>query len=110
MILYMKMLNHFTLMTMILCYIILSRRLRKRKRLSWDCHEISLIREVHFHRIIFISDLACDENIRMDRAAFHKLCTMLKIVGGLLPTKKYGCCRVSRHIFYIYWHIMLRIE
>lgn len=86
-ILYMEMLNCFTLMTMTLCYIILTRRLRKRKRLSWDCHERSVIREVHFHRIIFISDLACVENTRMDRAAFHKLCTMLKVVGGLVPTK-----------------------
>lgn len=80
------MLNCFTLMTMILCYLVLSKCLKKRKR-SWDCYERSLVRVVHFHRIIYMSDVSCIENTRMDRAAFHKLCEMLKVVGRLLPTR-----------------------
>ena len=57
-----------------------------RKR-PWDSYESILIREVHFHRIIFISDVACIENTRMDRVAFHKLCEMLEVKGGLVPTR-----------------------
>ncbi|XP_057446469.1 protein ANTAGONIST OF LIKE HETEROCHROMATIN PROTEIN 1-like [Lotus japonicus] len=34
-----------------------------------------------------MNDVACIENTRMDRAAFHKLCEMLRTVGGLLPTR-----------------------
>ncbi|KAK2405353.1 hypothetical protein QL285_054599 [Trifolium repens] len=73
-------------MAIMLCYIALSKRSKKRKR-SWDCYERSLIREVHFRRIIYVSDLACIENTRMDRAAFHKLCDMLQVIGGLHPTR-----------------------
>lgn len=85
-IMHLEMLNLFTLMIMMLCYFSLSNRLKKRKR-SWDCYERSLVREVHFHRIIYTSDVACIENTRMDRAVFHKLCEMLKGIGGLVPTR-----------------------
>jgi hypothetical protein len=85
-IIYMDMLNNFMLMAIMLCYLALSKRSKKRKR-SWDCYERSLIREVHFRRIIYVSDLACIENTRMDRAAFHKLCDMLQVIGGLHPTR-----------------------
>jgi len=47
----------------------------KAKR-SWDFYDRSLVREVHFRRIIYMRDLACVENTRMGRAAFHKLCGM----------------------------------
>jgi hypothetical protein len=85
-IMHLEMLNLFTLMTMMLCYFALSKRLKKRKR-TWDCYERSLVREVHFQRIIYTSDVACIENTRMDRPAFHKLCKMLKGIGGLVPTQ-----------------------
>jgi hypothetical protein len=85
-IMHLEMLNLFTLMTMMLCYFALSKRLKKRKR-TWDCYERSLVREVHFQRIIYTSDVACIENTRMDRPAFHKLCEMLKGIGGLVPTQ-----------------------
>ena len=47
---YMEMLNYFMLMTIVLCYLELSKRSKKRKR-SWDFYERSLVREVHFRRI-----------------------------------------------------------
>ena len=34
-----------------------------------------------------MSDLACVENTRMNRVAYHKLCDMSQVIGGLLPTR-----------------------
>ncbi|XLU53483.1 hypothetical protein S245_048131, partial [Arachis hypogaea] len=49
-----------------------------------------VIRDVSVDRIIYFSDLACIENTRMDRRAFHALCNMLKVVGKLEPSRNMG--------------------
>ena len=48
------------------------------------------MRGINFNRIVFIFDLACVENTRMDRRSFHSLCHLLKIVGQLEPSKNMG--------------------
>ncbi|XLU66878.1 hypothetical protein S245_025931, partial [Arachis hypogaea] len=49
-----------------------------------------VIRDVSVDRIIYFSDLACIENTRMDRCAFHALCNMLKRVGRLEQSRNMG--------------------
>ena len=71
---------------MVIC-VILQSELRKRKRIRYDYHSRMLVRNVNFHRIVFISDLASIENVRMDRFSFHKLCDMLRVIGWLEPTR-----------------------
>ncbi|XLS58294.1 hypothetical protein HN51_008049, partial [Arachis hypogaea] len=48
---------------------------------------LQIIRDVSVDRIIYFSDLACIENTRMDRCAFHALCNMLKRVERLEPSR-----------------------
>ena len=63
------------------------RRLSKKK--NWG--ETSLYRhhicQLNYHRMIYESDLACIESIRMDRKTFSILCHQLRTVGGLKGTK-----------------------
>ena len=87
-IMHLEMLNHFTHLILMMCLALLIEQLNKnKKRKLWDSHDRHLVREVNFERIVFISDLACIENTRMDRRAFHVLCDMLKGVGKLEPSK-----------------------
>ncbi|XLS67398.1 hypothetical protein HN51_018421, partial [Arachis hypogaea] len=51
---------------------------------------MQVIRDVSVDRIIYFSDLACIENTRMDRCAFHALCNMLKRVGRLEQSRNMG--------------------
>ena len=87
-IMHLEMLNNFTHIILMMCLALLIEQLNKDKRRKlWDSHDRHLVREVNFERIVFISDLACIENTRMDRRAFHVLCNMLKGVGKLEPSK-----------------------
>lgn len=76
-----------------LCYLVLSKHSKERKKVM-GCYERSLIREVHFHKIIYMSDLTSIENTRIDKVTFHKLCDMLSTTDRLLPI---------RHMFFRSW-------
>ena len=56
-----------------------------RRRVSEDDHQF--IREISLRVIIFDFDLACIENTCLEQTSFHKLCDMLRIVGGLSSVK-----------------------
>lgn len=45
------------------------------------------IRHDNLRRLIYGSDLACVENLRMDRYTFNKLCSMLRTTGKLKDSK-----------------------
>ena len=65
-------------------------RIKKKKRIKYDYHSRMMVRNMNFHRIVFINDLASIENIRMDRHSFHQLCDMVRVIGRLEPTKNMG--------------------
>ncbi|OAY79345.1 hypothetical protein ACMD2_13137 [Ananas comosus] len=45
------------------------------------------IKHINIRRIIYDNDLACYENTRMDRRAFHALCDLLSTTGRLSGTR-----------------------
>ncbi|XLS51384.1 hypothetical protein HN51_012061, partial [Arachis hypogaea] len=55
-----------------------------------DSYSRQVVRDVSVDRIIYFSDLACIENTRMDRRAFHALCNMLRGVETLEPNRNMG--------------------
>lgn len=64
---------------------------------NYDSRELILVhflaktvRDINFNRIIYIIDITCIENTRMDRKSFYKLCELLKTIGKLVPTKIMG--------------------
>ncbi|XLS89832.1 hypothetical protein HN51_065840, partial [Arachis hypogaea] len=81
--------NDLMVKLLMICYILIILELRKKRKWN-DSYSKQVIRDVSVDRIIYFSDLACIENTRMDRRAFHALCNMLKVVGKLEPSRNMG--------------------
>ena len=78
---YLETLNDLIVMFMLSYTCIIDDYLRKHKKKTWDTHSRHLVRGINFDRVVFLSNLACVENTRMDMRSFHSLCHMLKVVG-----------------------------
>ncbi|RYQ81153.1 protein ALP1-like [Arachis hypogaea] len=89
-ILHFELMNDLMVKLLMICYILIILQLKKKKRKWNDSYSRQVIRDVSVDRIIYFSDLACIENTRMDRCAFHALCNMLKRVGRLEPSRNMG--------------------
>ncbi|XP_039130874.1 uncharacterized protein LOC120267259 [Dioscorea cayenensis subsp. rotundata] len=77
---------------------------RKQKRMISYTYERHLIRQVNFRRMVFDSDLTCMENIRMNIAAFYKLCDMSESIGRLAPMKNMNIKEMVALFLYIISH------
>ncbi|XLS69126.1 hypothetical protein HN51_020149, partial [Arachis hypogaea] len=90
-ILHFELMNDLMIKLLMICYVLIILQLKKKKKRKWnDSYSRQVIRDVSVDRIIYFSDLACIENTRMDRCAFHALCNMLKRVGRLEPSRNMG--------------------
>ncbi|XP_074336754.1 uncharacterized protein LOC141673925 [Apium graveolens] len=63
-----------------------------------------LARHLNLRPIIQDSDVACLDNLRMDRACFYKLCEMLRDVGGLHGSKNSSLEEVVTIFLYVLSH------
>ncbi|XBI71392.1 hypothetical protein VPH35_065628 [Triticum aestivum] len=45
------------------------------------------LRAAHLYQLIGESDVACIQELRMDRRTFHKLCEIVRVTGGLEGTR-----------------------
>ena len=88
--LHLELTNSVTLILLMICFVLVIEQLKNRIRKLGDSHSRQLLRDVNVERIISISDLACIEDTRMDKHAFHVLCAMLRGVGKLEPTRNMG--------------------
>lgn len=89
-ILHLEMINMLLLFMLMACLALLIDDLPNKRRKLGDSHSRQVLRDVNVERIIYISDLACIENTRMDRHAFHLLCGMLRGIGRLEPSRNMG--------------------
>ena len=78
-----------TLILLMICFILLIKHLTYKRRKLGDSHSKQLLRDVNVESV-FISDLTCIENTRMDRHVFHVFCAMLRGDGKLEPTRNIG--------------------
>ena len=62
------------------------------------------IRDENLRRLIYSNDLACFENLRMDRYTFNKLCIMLRTTGKLRDTKNMTVHEMTAMFIHILGH------
>ncbi|XLR20020.1 hypothetical protein HN51_066773 [Arachis hypogaea] len=73
-----------------ICFVLIILQLRKKKRKRNDNYSRQEVRDVSVDRIMYFNDLACIENTRMDRRAFHALCNMIRGVRRIEPSRNMG--------------------
>lgn len=84
---YMDMLDKLIFFFMFLIHSIAQRRYQRYILRSTPVEKVFVQNEYH-NRLVYDTDLACLEELRMDRLTFVKLCGMLCTTGQLQETKK----------------------
>ncbi|XBH75806.1 hypothetical protein VPH35_102541 [Triticum aestivum] len=62
------------------------------------------LRAAHLYQLIGESDVACIQELRMDRRTFHKLCEMVRVTGGLEGTRNTSLEEIVATFLYIISH------
>lgn len=112
MVLCMNLMNNLLLMMLYICIALIldtngNRRVNTGAALS---HSRNFIRSIYVGRIIFDSDFACYDKVRMDRKAFYTLCEMLKTTGRLCDNKNSSVEEmVAMFLFMLAHHVKHRI-
>lgn len=90
--LYSQCLNQLALFFMNESYFLIDYLRGKSRRITLDHYCRALVRDISFHRLIYISNsnIACIEKTRMDQRCFYKLCKLLNTIGRLVLTKDIG--------------------
>lgn len=82
-----EIMNAYIMQMVIALNVLVKNRERKRKRLE-NTKPYSMLEKIpdqvkHINRLVMISDTDCISNLRMDRNAFGRLCSLLRQLGGL---------------------------
>ncbi|KAF7042562.1 hypothetical protein CFC21_052128 [Triticum aestivum] len=62
------------------------------------------LRAAHLYQLIGESDVACIQELRMDRRTFHKLCEIVRVTGGLEGTRNTSLEEIVATFIYIISH------
>ncbi|KAL8507904.1 hypothetical protein ACS0TY_018451 [Phlomoides rotata] len=63
------------------------RRCRNRRRRRYSVLDRISAQLRNMQDLVMVSDEDCKDQLRMDRAAFHKLCGLVKTIGGLKSSR-----------------------
>lgn len=84
------MVSYMELMRNLLAFVFYLVQLNDKRKIEWGGHyalDRHLTRQIYLYKIIYNSDLASIENIRMNRRTFTLLCNLLSTNGRLEGTK-----------------------
>lgn len=99
-----KIIEYICLILQLITILIFSNQFNL--RLGWERDSVyrQYIRSMNLEKIVFDSDLASVEHIRMDRRAFHELCHLLKMQQRLKSSKNMDVEEIVAIFLYIISH------